>query len=116
MPADHLSATFAALSDPTRRAILGRLTSGELSVTELARPFRMTLPGVSKHLRVLQRAGLIEQGRRAQWRPCRLKAGPLKEVADWVEEYRRHWEESFDRVYEYLQKLKQLEEKRDSKA
>lgn len=107
MSTDKLSATFAALSDPTRRAILERLSSGEVSVTELARPFRMTLPGVSKHLRVLQRAGLIEQGRHAQWRPCRLRAGPLKEVADWVEEYRRHWEESFDRLNEYLKELKQ---------
>ena len=106
MTADRLSLTFAALSDPTRRAILARLTSGEASVTELARPFRITLPGVSKHLRVLERAGLIEQGRQAQWRPCRLKADPLREVAEWVEEYRRYWEESLDRLDEYLQEMK----------
>lgn len=109
MPTDQLSATFAALSDPTRRAILARLASGEVSVTELAAPFRMTLPGVSKHLRVLRRAGLIEQGRRAQERPCRLSAGPLKEAADWIEKYRRHWEESFDRLDGYLRELKQRE-------
>ena len=109
MTADRLSLTFAALSDPTRRAILARLTSGEASVTELARPFRITLPGVSKHLRVLERAGLIEQGRQAQWRPCRLKADPLREVAEWVEEYRRYWEESLDRLDEYLQEMKRKE-------
>src|SRR3984957_9017640 len=100
MAADHLSTTFAALADPTRRAILARLASGETSVTELAKPFKMTLPGISKHLKVLERAGLIARGRNAQWRPCRLAAGPLKDVADWVEHYRRFWEESFDRLDE----------------
>ena len=91
MPDRHLDATFAALADPTRRAILTRLTLGEASVTELAKPFEMSLPGISKHLKVLQRAGLIARGRRAQWRPCRLEAGPLKDVADWVGYYRRFW-------------------------
>src|SRR6478672_852030 len=102
---DQLSTTFAALADPTRRAILERLTSGESSVTELAKPFSMTLPGISKHLKVLERAGLIARGRNAQWRPCRLEAGPLKEVADWVEHYRRDWEQSFDRLDDYLKEL-----------
>jgi DNA-binding transcriptional ArsR family regulator len=111
MVSDRLTATFAALADPTRRAILSRLADGEVSVTELAEPFRMTLPAVSKHLKVLQRAGLIEQGRRAQWRPCRLQAAPLKEVADWVERYRQQWEESFDRLEIYLKEL-QAKEKR----
>src|SRR6266436_4462652 len=101
MQADHLSATFAALADPTRRAILSRLASGESSVTELAKPFAISLPAVTKHLKVLQRAGLITQGRRAQWRPCRLDAKPLQEVADWVEQYRRFWDESFDKLDEY---------------
>lgn len=110
MSPDQLSLTFAALSDPTRRAILARLASGEASVTDLARPFRMTLPGISKHLKVLRRAGLIEQGRHAQWRPCRLRAEPLKEIADWVEEYRRYWEESFQRLDEYLQQMKQQDQ------
>ena len=90
MPADQLSTTFAALADPTRRAILARLASGECSVTELAEPFDMSMPAVSKHLRVLERAGLIARGREAQWRPCRIEAGPLKEVADWAERYRAH--------------------------
>ena len=94
MPPDHLSTIFAALADPTRRAILARLASGAASVTELAEPFDMGLPAVSKHLKVLERAGLIERGREAQWRPCRLRANPLREVDDWVEQYRRHWEES----------------------
>src|SRR5437762_12238440 len=97
MMSDALSATFAALADPTRRAILARLISGGASVTELAEPFAMTLPAVSKHLKVLQRAGLIARGREAQWRPCRLEAGPLKEAADWIGDYRRFWEESRDR-------------------
>jgi len=110
-----LSTTFAALADPTRRAILARLASGETSVTELARPFEMTLPGVSKHLKVLQRAGLIERGRRAQWRPCRLDAGPLKEVDDWVERYRSFWEERFNRLDDYLREL-QENEKKDNKS
>jgi DNA-binding transcriptional ArsR family regulator len=102
MQADSLNATFAALADPTRRAILARLAAGEATVSELAAPFDMSLPGVSKHLKVLQRAGLIEQSRQAQWRPCRLQPEPLREVADWVGQYRRHWEESFDRLDSYL--------------
>src|SRR5437016_591126 len=102
MSPDRLSSTFAALADPTRRAILERLAAGEATVSELAAPFAMTLPAVSKHLKVLQRAGLIERGRQAQWRPCRLDAAPLKEVADWVEQYRLYWEESFDRLDDYL--------------
>jgi DNA-binding transcriptional ArsR family regulator len=106
-PIDQLSATFSALADPTRRAILSRLADGEASVQELSRPFDMTLPAVSKHLKVLQRAGLVEQGRRAQWRPCRLRAEPLKGAADWVEQYRALWEERFDRLDGYLQTLKQ---------
>ncbi|RJQ12151.1 MAG: ArsR family transcriptional regulator [Dehalococcoidia bacterium] len=104
---DHLSTTFAALADPTRRAILARLAVGEASVTELAEPFEMSLPAVSKHLKVLQRAGLIERGRHAQWRPCRLKAAPLKEAADWVGDYRRFWEGRLDRLDVYLQELQQ---------
>src|SRR5881397_439570 len=108
---DHLSTTFAALADPTRRAILARLASGEASVTELAEPFEMTLPAVSKHLKVLERAGLIARGREAQWRPCRLQAGPLKDADEWIERYRRHWEESFDRLDSYLQELQQKEKK-----
>lgn len=103
--ADPLSSTFSALADPTRRAILARLASGETSVSELARPFEMSLPGISKHLKVLQKAGLIEQGREAQWRPCRLKAQPLKDVSDWVEHYRQFWEESLDRLDAYLKEL-----------
>lgn len=106
---DPISTTFAALADPTRRAILARLSAGEASVTELAAPFEMTLPAVSKHLKVLERAGLIARGREAQWRPCRLDAGPLREVANWVEEYRRYWEESFDRLDEYLRELQKKE-------
>ena len=109
MHPDHLSTTFAALADPTRRAILARLATGETSVSELARPFRMTLPAVSKHLKVLERAGLISRSREAQWRPCRLAAAPLGEVAEWVEHYRRFWEESFDRLDEYLVELKEKE-------
>jgi DNA-binding transcriptional ArsR family regulator len=103
--ADRLSATFAALADPTRRAILARLAGGETSVTELAGPFKMSLPAVSKHLKVLERAGLVTRGREAQWRPCRLNAGPLKRVADWVEHYRRFWDEGLDRLDEYLHEL-----------
>jgi DNA-binding transcriptional ArsR family regulator len=102
MGPDSLSLTFSALADPTRRAILSKLTSGEASVTELAKPFEMTLPAITKHLKVLERAGLIERGREAQWRPCRLRAEPLKEIGDWVEHYRRFWEESFDRLEAYL--------------
>ena len=102
---DRLSLTFHALADPTRRAILARLSAGEASVTDLAEPFAMSLPAVSKHLKVLERSGLIERSRRAQWRPCRLDAEPLKEVADWVERYRRFWEERFDRLDDYLAEL-----------
>jgi DNA-binding transcriptional ArsR family regulator len=111
MSTDHLSRTFAALADPTRRAILTRLSRGETSVTELAKPFKMTLPGISKHLKVLERAGLIARGRDAQWRPCRLDAEPLKDIAEWVDHYRQHWEQSFDRLDEYLNKLKKKEKK-----
>jgi DNA-binding transcriptional ArsR family regulator len=110
---DPISSTFAALADPTRRAILSRLSSGEATVTELAQPFEMTLPAVSKHLKVLERAGLIARGREAQWRPCRLDAGPLKDVSDWVETYRQHWEERFDRLDDYLKELQQKEKERD---
>ena len=113
---DQLSATLSALADPTRRAILARLATGEATVMELAEPFAMSLPAVSKHLKVLQRAGLIEQGRHAQWRPCRLEAAPLKEVADWVEGYRRFWEESFDRLDEYLRELQDKEQDHDRRA
>ena len=102
---DSLSTTFAALADPTRRAILARLAKGEATVTELAAPFDLSLPAVSKHLKVLQRAGLIEQGRQAQWRPCRLKAEPLRDVADWIGEYKRHWEDSFERLDDYLREV-----------
>jgi len=115
MSADRLSMTFAALADPTRRAILARLASGEASVTEIAEPFEMSLPAVSKHLKVLERAGLIARSREAQWRPCQLNARPLREVADWVEHYRRFWEESFDRLDEYLHKLKKKERKHAAK-
>jgi DNA-binding transcriptional ArsR family regulator len=106
---DSLSVTFAALADPTRRAILARLATGEATVTELAAPFDMSLPAISKHLKVLQRAGLIEQGRQAQWRPCRLKSERLRDVADWVGQYRRYWEESFDRLDDYLRELQTKE-------
>jgi DNA-binding transcriptional ArsR family regulator len=102
---DPLSATFAALADPTRRAILARLAAGEASVTDLAAPFAMTQPAVSKHLRVLERAGLVERGRQAQWRPRTLRAAPLRDVADWVNQYRRHWEESFDRLDAFLRDI-----------
>jgi DNA-binding transcriptional ArsR family regulator len=105
MPSDALSATFAALSDPTRRAILARLALGETTVSELAEPFAMSLPAVSKHLKVLERAGLITRGREAQWRPCRLDPGPLKDVSGWLERYRRFWDESFDRLDVYLDEL-----------
>ena len=107
---DPLSATFAALADPTRRAILARLAQGETSVKDLAAPFDMTQPAISKHLRVLEKAGLIEQGRQAQWRPRRLQAGPLREVADWVSQYRRHWEESFERLDTYLRVVGETQE------
>jgi DNA-binding transcriptional ArsR family regulator len=111
--ADPLSATFAALADPTRRAILARLASGECSVTELAEPFEMSMPAVSKHLRVLEKAGLIARRREAQWRPCRIEAGPLKEVADWTEYYRHIWEDRLDRLDSYLQQVKSKEEQND---
>ncbi len=111
MPVDGLSTTFAALADPTRRAILARLSRGEIGVTELAEPFEMSLPAVSKHLKVLERAGLISRSHDAQWRPCRLKAAPLKDVAEWVRYYQRFWEESFDRLEGYLAELKKLEMK-----
>ena len=115
MAADHLSTTFAALADPTRRAILARLASGERSVTELARPFDMTLPAVSKHLRVLERAGLITRGREAQWRPCRIHAAPLKEVSEWAERYRHIWEQRLDRLEAYLKELHTKEKKHGRK-
>ena len=105
----RLDSTFAALADPTRRAILARLSLGEASVTELASPFEMTLPAVSKHLKVLERAGLITRGREAQWRPCKLKADPLKDVAEWVEKYRQNWEESFSRLDDYLKTMQAQE-------
>ena len=110
---DHLSTTFAALADPTRRAILARLASGQCSVTELSEPFDMSMPAISKHLKVLEKAGLIARGREAQWRPCSLEAGPLREVADWVEHYRRFWEESLDRLDVYLRELQSKEKKHD---
>jgi DNA-binding transcriptional ArsR family regulator len=106
MAPDELSITFSALADPTRRAILERLSQGEATVMELAQPFELSLPGVSKHLKVLQRAGLVTQGRQAQWRPCKLEAERLKDVANWVERYRDQWEERFDRIDEYLRDLK----------
>ena len=107
---DPLSTTFAALADPTRRAILARLAQGETSVKDLAAPFDMSQPAISKHLRVLEKAGLIEQGRQAQWRPRRLQAGPLREVADWVSQYRRNWEESFERLDTYLREVGETQE------
>jgi DNA-binding transcriptional ArsR family regulator len=111
MSSDRLSTTFSALADPTRRGILARLASGEASVTQLAEPFDISLPAVSRHLKVLADAGLIEQGREAQWRPCKLKADPLKDVADWVEHYRQFWEQSFDRLDAYLKELQKKEKK-----
>jgi DNA-binding transcriptional ArsR family regulator len=111
MSPDRLSSTFSALADPTRRAILARLATGEASVTELAEPFAMSMPAVSKHLKVLEHAGLIARGREAQWRPCRLEAAPLKDVARWIEHYRRFWEQSFDRLDDYLRELKAKERK-----
>jgi DNA-binding transcriptional ArsR family regulator len=115
MPTDRLSTTFAALADPTRRAILARLVSGETSVTELAEPFAMSLPAVSKHLKVLERAGLIARGREAQWRPCRIEPGALKQVDDWLERYRRFWDQSLDRLDTYLIELQAKEKKRGRK-
>jgi DNA-binding transcriptional ArsR family regulator len=105
MPTDHLSTTFAALADPTRRAILARLAQGETSVTELAAPFEMSLPAISKHLKVLERAGLVSRGREAQWRPCRIEPAALKDVDDWLDFYRRFWSEAFDRLDDHLRRL-----------
>ena len=112
MTADHLSTTFAALAHPARRAILARLASGECSVTELAEPFEMSLPAVSKHLRMLERAGLISQGREAQWRPCRLETAPLKEVADWAESFRATWEDSYARLDDYMREVQEKRNRR----
>jgi DNA-binding transcriptional ArsR family regulator len=116
MPTDHLSATFAALADPTRRAILARLASGETTVSELAAPFEISAPAVTKHLKVLEKAGLITRGRHAQWRPCKLAAKPLQDVADWVEQYRRFWEQKFDQLEDYLRDLQSKEKKHDDKT
>jgi DNA-binding transcriptional ArsR family regulator len=113
MAADPLSSTFAALADPTRRAILARLAAGESSVTEIAKPFKISLPAITKHLKVLERSGLITRSRDAQWRPCRLHAEPMKQAVDWLQHYRRHWEESFDRLDEYLTELQSKEKKHD---
>ena len=115
MPMDHLSTTFSALADPTRRAILAKLASGECSVSQLAEPFEMSLPAVSKHLRVLERAGLIIRRREAQWRPCRIEAGPLREVSEWTETYRHIWEQRLDRLGAYLQQLQRKEKKHGRK-
>ena len=115
MQADQLSVTFAALADPTRRAILARVAQGDATVMELAEPFKLKLPTVSKHLKVLRHAGLVTQGRQAQWRPCRLEAAPLKDVADWVERYRENWEERIGQLDDYLQVLKAEEEEHGSK-
>jgi len=115
MTIDHLSTTFAALADPTRRAILARLTDGPVSVTELAEPFDISLPAISRHLKVLERSGLITRSHEAQWRPCRLKPEPLKNAVDWLELYRRSWEESLDRLDDYLHKLQQQEKKHGRK-
>jgi DNA-binding transcriptional ArsR family regulator len=111
MPSDHLSTTFAALADPTRRAILARLALGETSVNELAEPFEISLPAVSRHLKVLEKAGLVTRSREAQWRPCKLNPGRLKTAADWLDYYRKFWQESFDRLDDYLQKLKSSQNK-----
>ena len=116
MSNDHLSVTFAALADPTRRAILARLSRGEASVTDLAKPFDLSLPGVSKHLKVLQRAGLITQSRNAQWRPCRLEGARLQEAAEWVGEFRRFWDESFERIDEYLAEIQKENKTNDNQG
>jgi DNA-binding transcriptional ArsR family regulator len=115
MPADRLSTTFAALADPTRRAILARLALGQTSVTELAQPFEMSLPAISKHLKVLEHAGLIARGREAQWRPCRIEGTALKDVDNWLERYRQFWDQSFDRLDDYLRELQANEKKRGRK-
>ena len=112
---DPLDATFAALADPTRRAILARLAEGEASVKDLAAPFDLSQPAISKHLRVLERAGLIERGVQAQWRPRRLRAGPLRDVADWIGQYRTHWEESFDRLDAYLKEVQDKQDKQEQR-
>ena len=112
MSPERLDATFSALADPTRRAILTRLASGETSVSELAEPFAMSMPAISKHLKVLQRAGLIERSREAQWRPCRLAPAPLKDASEWLDRYRRFWEESFDRLEDYLRELQKKDPKK----
>jgi DNA-binding transcriptional ArsR family regulator len=116
MTSDRLSTTFAALADPTRRAILARLISGEASVTQLAEPFRMSMPAVSRHLKVLERAGLIARSTEAQWRPCQLNAAPLKDVSDWAEHYRQFFEQSFDRLEIYLDELKMRKKQRSKKS
>jgi DNA-binding transcriptional ArsR family regulator len=115
MSADTLSATFSALADPTRRAILARLARGETSVKDLIRPFRISAPAITKHLKVLERTGLISRSRRSQWRPCQLKAAPLEEVAEWVERYRRYWDDSFDRLDDYLREIQKPEKKHGRK-
>jgi DNA-binding transcriptional ArsR family regulator len=115
VPPDQLSSTFAALADPTRRAILARLASGEASVTELAQPFEMSMPAISKHLKVLERAGLVARSREAQWRPCRLEAAPMQDAASWLEHYRQFWEQSLDRLDQYLRELKSKEKKHGRK-
>jgi len=112
---DHLSEVFGALADPTRRAILSRLSTGEATVRDLAEPFQMSAPAITKHLKVLQRAGLISQGRQAQWRPCKLEAKPLQDASDWIEQYRQFWEESFDRLENYLKELQSAEPKTEEK-
>ena len=115
MHTSNLDSTFAALADPTRRAILGRLALGETSVSKLAEPFEMSMPAISKHLKVLERAGLIARGREAQWRPCKLQAGPLQDASIWIDEYRRFWEQSFDRLDDYLRKLQAKEKEHEPK-
>ena len=115
MSADCLSLVFAALADPTRRTILARLAAGEQSVTEIAKPFKISLPAITKHLKVLERSGLISRSRDAQWRPCQLKAQPMKEAVDWLETYRSHWEQSFDRLDEYLKELQAKEKKHEQR-
>jgi DNA-binding transcriptional ArsR family regulator len=112
---DQLSLTFGALADPTRRGILARLSKGEASVTELAEPYEMSMPAITKHLKVLEKAGLITRGKEAQWRPCQLKAGPLQEVNSWLDQYREFWEERFDRLDEYLKKIQSMENKDEHK-
>jgi DNA-binding transcriptional ArsR family regulator len=115
MPTDQLTATFSALADPTRRAMLSRLSSGDASVQELAKPFHMSLPAISKHLKVLERSGLIVRSRKAQWRPCHLEAAPLKQASEWMEHYRRFFEESFDRLDDYLAEIQKKEKKHGPK-